>query len=59
MSIMNMSAVPYAIATASREGISVIVTQWHRAWPLAGLALALIVNVAFIGLLGYGLFKLF
>jgi hypothetical protein len=31
---------------------------WGRAWPLAGLATAVIVNVAWIGLLAYGLVKL-
>jgi hypothetical protein len=59
MSVTNMSAVHYAIATASREGVSVILTRLHRAWPLAGLAIALIANVAWIGLLAYGLAKLF
>ena len=33
-------------------------TLWHRAWPLAGLATAMIVNVAWIGLLAYSLVKL-
>jgi len=59
MSVTNMSAVHYAIATASREGVSVILTRLHRAWPLAGLAIALIANVAWIGLLVYGLTTLF
>ena len=31
---------------------------WHRAWPLAGLAIALLANAAWIGLLTYGLVKL-
>jgi hypothetical protein len=26
---------------------------WHRAWPLAGLAIALLANAAWIGLLTY------
>ena len=33
------------------------VTLWHRVWPLAGLAIALIVNVAWIGFLGYAVAK--
>ena len=33
-------------------------TVWHRAWPAAGLAIALAVNLAWIGLLVYGLTKL-
>ena len=31
---------------------------WRRAWPFAGLATAMFVNVAWIGLLAYGLVKL-
>jgi hypothetical protein len=33
-------------------------TQWRRAWPLAGLALAAVVNVAWVGVLGYALVRL-
>jgi hypothetical protein len=29
--------------------------MWQRAWPLAGLTLALLVNVLWIGVLGYAL----
>ena len=32
--------------------------RFHRVWPLAGLALATVVNAAWIGLLGYEFFKL-
>jgi len=31
---------------------------WHRAWPLAGVTIALLVNAAWIGLLTYGLVRL-
>lgn len=31
---------------------------WQRVWPLAGLAIAFLVNAAWIGLLTYGLTKL-
>jgi hypothetical protein len=31
---------------------------WYRAWPLTGLAIAVAVNVAWIGLLAYELAKL-
>jgi hypothetical protein len=34
------------------------VSLFHRTWPLAGLLVALIATVAWIGLLGYGFFKL-
>ena len=33
-------------------------TLWARAWPLAGLASAVVVNVVWIGLLAYGLVHL-
>ena len=33
------------------------VTLWHRVWPLAALAIALIVNIAWIGFLGYAVAK--
>lgn len=33
-------------------------TQWRRAWPIAGLALAAVVNVLWVGVLGYTLVKL-
>jgi hypothetical protein len=33
-------------------------TQWRRAWPLAGLALAAVVNTLWVGVLGYALVKL-
>jgi len=35
-----------------------MVALWHRAWPPTALALALMVDVAWVGLLGYGLVKL-
>ena len=31
---------------------------WHRIWPLAAIGVALLVNAAWIGLLGYALAKL-
>jgi hypothetical protein len=34
-----------------------VVAWWHRVWPLAGSAIALIVNVACVGFLGYALAK--
>jgi hypothetical protein len=54
-----MNAGPSTIAPASREWIGVVHTQSHRAWPLAKLVIALLANVAWIGLLVYGLSTLF
>ena len=31
---------------------------WHRAWPLACIAIVVLVNAAWIGLLTYGLVRL-
>jgi hypothetical protein len=32
--------------------------RFHRMWPVAGLVAAMIVNLAWVGFLGYGFFKL-
>ena len=34
------------------------ISLFHRIWPVAGLAATVIVNVAWMGFLGYGFFKL-
>jgi hypothetical protein len=34
------------------------ISLFHRTWPVAGLAIGLVVTVAWTALLGYGLFKL-
>jgi hypothetical protein len=34
------------------------ISLFHRVWPVAGLGAAVIVNVAWMGFLGYGFFKL-
>jgi hypothetical protein len=31
---------------------------WHRAWPIAALAFALLLNVAWVGLLTYAIVRL-
>ena len=38
--------------------VRIPLTLWHRAWPITALAIALAVNLAWIGLLAYGLTKL-
>jgi len=35
-----------------------MLTLLNRAWPLAGLSVALVATVAWMGLLGYALIKL-
>jgi hypothetical protein len=34
------------------------IALFRRIWPVAGLAVAVIVNMVWMGFLGYGLFKL-
>ena len=34
------------------------ISVFHRVWPVAGLTAAIIVNLAWVGFLGYGFFKL-
>ena len=34
------------------------ISRFHRIWPVAALAVGLMVTVAWGGLLGYGLFRL-
>ena len=38
--------------------VRIPLTLWHRAWPITALAIAPAVNLAWIGLLAYGLTKL-
>ena len=41
-------------SSITQQSISV----FHRVWPVAGLTAAMIVNLAWLGFLGYGFFKL-
>jgi hypothetical protein len=59
MSVTNMNTTPHAIAGVGRGGISIMRSQLRRAGPMAGLVVALLANVAWIGLLVYGLTALF
>jgi len=59
MNTPNVSAIPNAVVTTSREGIRTILAPLRSAWPLAGVTVALVATVAWVGLLGYGLSKLF
>ena len=43
----------------SENGMSVMFTLLHRVGPVAGLAVALFATVAWIGLVGYTIIKLF
>jgi hypothetical protein len=49
---------PIVIAKAKLRFIAQPVSLVHRFWPLAGLATGVIVNLVWIGFLGYGFSKL-
>jgi len=51
-------AAPVPALTSELPFIAQPVSLFHRFWPVAGLATAMIVNLAWMGLLGYGFFKL-
>jgi len=38
--------------------MTAIVNAFHRVWPLVGVATAVLITVAWMGLLGYGLSRL-
>jgi len=42
----------------SRRSVRAVVAWWDWVWPPAALGVALAVNVAWIGLIGYGLVRL-
>ena len=42
----------------NNDAQSAALNMWHRAWPLACIAIAVLVNAAWIGLLTYGLVTL-
>jgi hypothetical protein len=51
-------ATPTPLLTSDLPFISRPVSLFHRIWPVASLATAVIVNLAWMGFLGYGFFKL-
>ena len=54
----QLVAVPVPALTSELHFIAQPVSLVHRFWPVAGLATAVIVNLVWIGFLGYGLSKL-
>jgi hypothetical protein len=51
-------AAPTLPLTSASPFIAQPISVFHRVWPVASLATALIVNVAWMSFLGYGFFKL-
>jgi hypothetical protein len=49
---------PVPSLTANSFSIIQPISPFHRIWPVAVLAAAVIVNLAWVGFLGYGFFKL-
>jgi hypothetical protein len=54
----QVAAVPVPALASKLRFIAQPVSLVHRFWPLAGLATAVIVNLVWIGFLGYGFSKL-
>lgn len=59
VNVTNMSATSDATVAAARGGISITRSHLRRAGSMAALVVALLANVAWIGLLVYGLTTLF
>ncbi len=59
MSITKLSAASFERTRAPRTTMSAVHTRLREAWPMVGVGLVLLANAAWIGLLGYGLSKLF
>ena len=60
---MVITADSFRLQEASQEaeqsnGVSIMVRLFNRVWPLAALMFGLIVTVAWLGVVGYGLIKL-
>jgi hypothetical protein len=51
-------ATPSSPLTSDLFFIPQSISLFHRTWPVAVLASAVIVNLAWVGFLGYGFFKL-
>jgi hypothetical protein len=51
-------ATPPLILTSDLPIVAQSISLFSRAWPVAGLAAAMIVNFAWMGILGFGVFKL-
>jgi len=49
---------PLRVRNKNRE-FGVMLATFHRVWPLAGLTVALVATVGWIGLIGYVAIKLF
>jgi hypothetical protein len=51
-------ATPIPPLTSDRPFMTQPISLFYRFWPVAGLATAVIINLAWMGFLGYGFFKL-
>jgi hypothetical protein len=54
----QVAAPPIPALTSDLPFIPEPISLFHRIWPVAGLVAAVVVNVAWMGFLGYGFFKL-
>jgi hypothetical protein len=46
------------VSAGEKDELVPALRWWRRAWPLTGLALAAVVNVLWVGVLGYALIRL-
>jgi hypothetical protein len=46
------------MTAADKDDAPALLALWRRVWPLAALALGLLVNVMWVGALGYALVRL-
>jgi hypothetical protein len=51
-------ATPMPPLTSERSLIPEPISYIHRIWPVAGLVVAMMVNLAWMGFVGYGFLKL-
>ena len=54
----DVVATPISPLASDLHFIPEPISLFRRIWPVAGLAAAVIVNVVWMGVLGYGFFKL-
>jgi hypothetical protein len=54
----QVAVAPISSLTITEPSIVAPVSYFHRNWPQITLAIVLLINAAWIGLLGYGVFQL-
>jgi hypothetical protein len=55
---VEFASMPVSPLVSPRHLVTWAIPRFHRFWPVAGLGFAVIVNMAWIGFLGFEFFKL-